>query len=98
MQEAFKITCPCCKSILIVQRRDGKILELRKPLIEESTGDRFEDAFEKVRKRGKEVTEKVAAAKQKEQERLKGADDFFKKALERAKESDDGKPVNPFDM
>jgi adenine-specific DNA methylase len=97
MDETFKVTCPHCDTILIVQRRDGKVLEVRKPLLEESTGDRFEDAFLKVKKRPKEVDEKIAAARQKEKERLKGADDFFKRALTRAKESDE-KPVNPLDQ
>lgn len=97
MEEHFKIKCPGCESILVVQRRDGKVLEVRKPLLEESTGDRFEDAFEKVRKRSGAIDGKVAEVKKKEQERLKGADDFFKQALERAK-NDDEKPVNPLDL
>jgi len=96
MEENIKITCPCCDTILIVCRRDGKILEVRKPIIEESTGDRFEDAFKKVKGRAQEVEGKVANAKKREAERLDGADDFFKQALERAKQSDE-KPVNPMD-
>jgi adenine-specific DNA methylase len=97
MDETFKVTCPDCGTILVVRRRDGKVLEVRKPLLEESTGDRFEDAFLKVKHRPKEVDEKISAAKQKEKDRLKGADDFFKQALARAKESDE-KPVNPLDQ
>lgn len=97
MDEFFKVTCPECDTILIIRRRDGKVLETRKPLIEETTGDRFEDAFKKVKGRPKEVEGKIAEVKKKEEERLKGADDFFKQALERAKESDE-KPVNPMDQ
>ena len=88
---------PHCGTILVVWRRDGKALEVRKPLLEESTGDRFEDAFLKVKKRPKEVDERITAAKQKENERLRGADDFFRQALARARESDD-KTVNPLDQ
>jgi uncharacterized Zn finger protein (UPF0148 family) len=98
MEETFKITCPGCKTVLVVQRRDGKILEVRKPILEESTGDRFEDAFKKVKGRRTELTKKVDDAKKHEKERLKGADSFFKQALERAKESGDDKPPNPMDM
>ena len=98
MEETVKITCPCCKTVLVVQRRDGKILEVRKTLIEETTGDRFEDAFLKVKGRSEAIGGKVEEAKKKEKERLKGADDFFKKALEWAKESGDEKPFNPLDM
>jgi ribosomal protein RSM22 (predicted rRNA methylase) len=97
MDETIKIKCPCCESVLVIRRRDGKLLETREPILKESTGDRFEDAFEKVRGRSKEVENKVAEAKRKEQERLKGADDFFKQALERAKKSDD-ELHNPMDF
>ncbi|MFP4380489.1 MAG: hypothetical protein ACLFUS_08300 [Candidatus Sumerlaeia bacterium] len=96
MDEHIKVTCPECKCILIIRRRDGKLLETRKPLLEESTGDRFKDAFQKVKGRSQEVDGKVSQLKKKEEERLKGADDFFKKALERAKKDKD-KPVNPLD-
>ena len=98
MEENLKISCPDCEAILIVRRRDGKILEVRKPILAESTGDRFDDAFQKVKGRSKEVNAKVAEAKKREEERLAGADDFFKRALERAKESGDEKPVNPMDV
>ncbi|MBN1867760.1 hypothetical protein JW916_10750 [Candidatus Sumerlaeota bacterium] len=97
MEETFKVVCPGCQSVLVIQRRDGKILETRKPILEDSTGDRFEDAFKKVKKRGQIAAEKAEEAKRKERERLKGADDFFKQALERAKESGDEKPFNPLD-
>ena len=96
MDETIKIKCPCCESVLVIRRRDGKLLETREPILKESTGDRFEDVFEKVRGRSKEVENKVAEARRKEQERLKGADDFFKQALERAKNSDD-ELHNPMD-
>jgi hypothetical protein len=96
MEENIKVSCPECDCILIIRRRDGEILEVRKPIVEESSGDRFEDAFQKVKGRGKEVDNKVSELKRKEAERLKGADDFFKAALERAKQND-AKPVNPLD-
>ena len=98
MDENIKVTCPGCENILIVRRRDGKLLEVRKPLLEESTGDRFEDAFKKVKGRKEAVNAKVEQVKKREAERLNGADDFFKEALERAKESKDEKPVNPMDL
>lgn len=97
MQEHYKITCPCCDSILIVRRRDGAVIEVRKPLLEESTGDRFQDAFKKVKERGKVINSKIEEVKKIEEERRKGADDFFKEALKRAKETKDEKPVNPLD-
>ena len=97
MEENIKITCPCCDSILIIRRRDGALLETREPIVEESSGDRFEDAFAKVKSRSKVVDDKVSSLKKKEAERLKGADDFFKQALARARE-DNSKPINPMDQ
>lgn len=98
MDENIKVTCPCCTSILIVRRRDGEILEVREPIVEESSGDRFQDAFEKVKGRGAAAAAKVAEAQRHEAEKHKGADDFFKQALERAKQAGDEKPFNPLDV
>lgn len=96
MEENIKLTCPCCESVIIVRRRDGKILETREPIVEESSGDRFEDAYQKVKARSTEAERKVAEARRKAEERKRTADDFFKQALERAK-GDDEKPHNPLD-
>jgi hypothetical protein len=98
MQETFKVTCPCCNSILVIGRRDGAIIEVREPIVKESSGDRFQDAVKRVKGRVEEVDAKLQEAKRLEEERKKGADDFFKEALKRAKESGDTKPYNPLDM
>ncbi len=98
MDETIKVTCSCCNSVLVIRRRDGQLLETREPILEESTGDRFEDAFLKVKGRHDETEKKVAEAQRKEKERLAGADDFFKKALERAQESEDDTSLNPMDF
>jgi len=98
VDENIKITCPCCDTVLIIRRRDGKLLETRKPILEDSTGPPYEDAVLKVKGRSKEVLAKVEEAKKREAERLKGADDFFKQALQRAKESKDDQPLNPMDL
>jgi hypothetical protein len=98
MEENIKVTCPECQCVLVIRRRDGEILEVRHPILEESTGDRFQDAFMKVKGRSHEIDSKVADAKKKEAEKLKSADDFFKQALERAKTTKDEKPINPMDI
>ena len=50
MDKELKITCPDCGVILVVDRISGKVIEARKPIGEQSTGDRFTDAFTKVKK------------------------------------------------
>lgn len=92
--DPFEIKCPGCATILIVDRKTGKILETRKPLLEEgeSTGDRFEDARKRVEQAGKRIDEKVEAAKKAQNEKLAKLDALFK---ERAKEIEEsGEPID----
>ncbi|MFW2330930.1 MAG: hypothetical protein ACN4E2_01350 [Nitrospinota bacterium] len=46
--DTFKITCPDCNSILVVDKATGKLLESRKPLVENPSSDRFKDGFQKM--------------------------------------------------
>ena len=41
----FEIKCPCCNTILVIDRIDGKVIEERRPILEQSSGDRFKDAL-----------------------------------------------------
>ena len=89
----FEIKCPDCNTILIVDRLNGKILEVRKPLLEESesTGDRFEDARKRVESSGDRVNEKVEEVKRAQKEKMAKLDALFS---ERKKEIEDsGEPV-----
>jgi len=99
VDDTLKITCPCCKTILIVDRRKGAILEERRPILEDSTGDRFEDAFLKVR-RSKEVAEaKFTEAQRKERERKAKIESLFNEELKRIKESGDtSRPKRDIDL
>lgn len=90
MSDELKITCPCCQTILIVDRK-GKILEERKPILEESTGDRFEDAFQKVRGSKEAAEAKFKEAQRKEAERMARLESMFSDGMKRAQES--GEPV-----
>ena len=95
----IQVTCPECQTILIVRRRDGKILERRKPIIEDSTGDRFEDAFRKVKRSGGEIERKVEEARERERTKMDRLDALFKEGLERAeKEGPIKKPTSDMDL
>ena len=86
MDDELKITCPCCKTILIVDKK-GKILEERRPILEESTGDRFEDAFKKV-KGAKDLAEaKFREAQQKEKDKMSRLESLFNEGMKKAQES-----------
>jgi hypothetical protein len=97
--EFFEIKCPDCQTILIVRRRDGKVMETRKPIIEDSTGDRFDDAFEKVRRSSGEIERKVAEARERERTRMDRLNALFKDEIQKAeKEGPVSKPKREMDL
>ncbi len=99
MYETIKVTCPCCKTILIVDRKEGKILEERRPILEESTGDRFQDAMKKVRGQKEFIESKVRDTKKRQQEREAKLDKIFEEELKKAQEEGPPeKPLRPIDL
>lgn len=97
-EEFFEIPCPDCKTILIIRRRDGKLIETRKPIVEDSTGDRFEDAFLKVKRSQSEIEKKVEQAKEKEKTKMDRLNALFKEGIERSKEGPIEKPKREVDL
>lgn len=99
MDTFFKIECPKCKNILIINRITGKLLEVREPLLAETTGDRFEDALKKIKLTAQETEEKFAHSREAEKNKQKELDDLFQKSLEQAKkEKPDVKPLRDIDL
>jgi len=100
-ETTFEVKCPGCNLILIIDRVTGKVLEQRKPLVEagESTGDRFEDAFLRVKKSGERVETKVAQAKEREKSKMDRLNKLFDESLKKKiEEGDTGKPASPYDL
>lgn len=100
--DTWEVKCPDCNTVLIVDRKTGKVLEVRRPIVEkgESTGDRFEDARAKVRSIHERAEAKFEATRKAEKEKLSKLDALFK---ERKKEIEEGgepieKPESPFGM
>lgn len=85
--ETLNVTCPGCKNVLVVDRKTGKVLETRKPLVEDTTGDRFEDAKRLVETSQERIEAKAEAARKAQSEKLAKLDSLFK---ERKKEIEDG--------
>jgi len=99
MDEMIKVTCPECDCILVVNRKTGEVVETRKPILEESTGDRFQDAFLKVKKSKEIAEEKFRAAQEKEKDKFKKLDALFSEKLKEVKEKgESGPPERPFDL
>lgn len=87
MAEFLKIECPHCKHILVIDPEKGKLIETRKPLVAESTGDRFKDAFLKLENDKKGAEEKFQKSKQDEAHKKEKLDELFQKSMKKVKES-----------
>jgi len=97
MEKDIKLACPCCGAILFVDRISGQITETRKPLVENSTGDRLEDAFLKVKQDKDSRNNIFDNMKQIQEQKKKLAEELFKASLEDAKKTEGEKPRSIFD-
>ena len=94
----LEITCPSCKTILVIDRIDGKVVEERKPILKQSTGDRFKDAIIKAKKQKAVREKKFKESEEAHKKRPESLRNIFNKSLKKVKEEDDGsKPLTPFD-
>ena len=88
----INVTCPECKVILVVNLETGAVLEVRKPLVENPSGDRFADALraqkEHNRKIGSMFSESFAGLSKKDEERRKQ----FEESLKKVREAGDAEP------
>jgi predicted nucleotide-binding protein (sugar kinase/HSP70/actin superfamily) len=99
MDNTLTIKCPKCHDVLIVDRITGEILEVRSPLVENSSGDRFADAFKKVKSSAQEAEDKFQRSKEAEKNKKRDLDALFEKSLEQAKKEDPGaKPLRGIDL
>lgn len=98
MSDTFNIPCPCCDTILVVERKTGKIIEQRKPILEESSGDRYEDALKKVRQRPGQAEEKYSRFQAEQDAKKARLNALFDERLKEINESGDIEKVNPLEM
>ncbi|MEW6517665.1 MAG: hypothetical protein AB1439_12265 [candidate division FCPU426 bacterium] len=92
MDTVVQVTCPKCGVVLIVDRVTGEVLETREPLVAESSGDRFQDAMQKVKQDRAEAEARFKQAQSEEKTKSQALDQLFKKSLEQAKKDDPAKP------
>lgn len=99
MSDTWQIPCPCCDTILIVERKSGKILEERKPILEQSSGDRYEDALKKVRQRPGQAEEKYSRFQSEQDAKKARLNALFDDRLKEINDSgEDIEKVNPLEM
>ena len=94
----FEIKCPCCNTILVIDRIDGKVIEERRPILEQSSGDRFKDALIKSKQQKVTIEKKFKESEKAHKKRSESLQNIFDESLKKVKESDDkSKPLTPFD-
>ena len=96
----YNITCPCCNTILVINKVTGEILEHREPLVDNPSGDRFADAFRAQKEHSEKLDslfdESISGIKEKETDRRK----LFEESLKKTREEgiDDCKPIRDIDL
>ncbi|MEO8376555.1 MAG: hypothetical protein ABI579_02705 [Candidatus Sumerlaeota bacterium] len=96
--ETLKVTCPDCKNVLLVDKKTGQVIEVRRPILDDSTGDRFEDARLKVLDSNNRAEKLFQEAKQKEKDKFAKLDAIFKEKREEFKDQPIEKPERPIDF
>lgn len=97
--QTIQVACPCCDTILIVDKKTGDVLEQRKPVLEESTGDRYEDILKKVRERPSQAQEKFSRFQDEQDAKKARLNALFDEKLKEIQDSgDDVEKVNPLEM
>ncbi len=99
MSDFLEVKCPDCGIVLVVNRRTGKTVEVKRSIIEDTTGDRFKDAEIKIKTSASALEKKVAEAKAREAGKMDRLNAMFAEGLEKAKsEGEVERPVNPMDL
>lgn len=95
MSKNFEITCPCCESMLVVDRISGEVL-LHKRKETKAAGS-LESMVAGLESQKSEAEKRFERQLESQKDRSRLLDEKFKEALERAEKSDE-KYVNPMDM
>jgi len=82
---------------LIIDRVTDKLLECRERLVENSSGDRLEDALTKADRDRQKRGEFFDSFKERQENKKKLAEEIFRASLEDAKKEPDKKPRSIFD-
>lgn len=82
----FSVTCPCCQTLLWIDKVSGEVIESEKPVRKKGSLD---DMLEKEHKRISEFDRKFDAGFELEREKHTKADEIFNKALKKAESGED---------
>jgi len=95
MAANFEITCPCCDTLIIVDRLTGEILLHKQK--EKTTKESFDAMVSKLEAQKSEAAKRFDKQLESQKDRARILDEKFKEAMQRA-EKDDTPVINPMDM
>jgi uncharacterized protein YPO0396 len=95
MANNFEITCPCCESMIVVDRISGEVL-LHK-VKERRAGGSLESMVAGLESQKSEMQKKLDREIAAQKDRGRILEERFKEAMQRAEKSDE-KFVNPMDL
>jgi sulfate adenylyltransferase subunit 1 (EFTu-like GTPase family) len=95
MAANFEITCPCCDTLLIVDRLSGEVL-LHK-VKEKANKESFDAMVSKLEEQKSEAAKRFDRQLDAQKDRARILEERFKEAMQRA-EKDETPHVNPMDM
>ena len=95
MAKNFEITCPCCATLLVVDRISGEVL-LHKVKETKVGGGSLESMVSSLEAQKHEAARRFDKQIESQKDRARILEEKFREALERAEKSDE-KPVNPMD-
>lgn len=95
MAENLEIHCPCCESLIVVDRGSGEILYHK--VRERGPGASIEEMVAKMEAQKSEMAKKFDQGLESQKDRGRILDARFREAMERAEKG--GKPpINPMDL
>ena len=95
MAKNFEVVCPCCESLIVVDRISGDVL-LHK-VKEIKTGGSLETMVSNLETQKSEAARRFDRQLESQKDRARLLEEKFREALQRAEKSDE-KHINPMDM
>lgn len=95
MAANFEITCPCCETLIIVDRISGEVLLHKQK--EKTSKESLDEMVSKLETQKSEAAKRFDRQLESQKDRARILEEKFKEAMQRA-EKDDTPHVNPMDM
>jgi len=95
MAANFEIICPCCETLIVVDRLSGEVLLHKQK--ERASKESFDAMVSKLESQKTEAQKRFDQQLESQKDRARILEEKFKEAMQRA-EKDDTPHINPMDM